>query len=241
MKLKDKSIWKLAALALVIGLLGGVVSAALIAPLFIKPGPQGLQGEQGAQGEQGQQGPQGSQGEQGTQGPQGEQGSQGPEGEQGPQGPQGAQGQQGIQGPPGTNGTDAILQILQNRNDTQEDTGSYTEDQWFNMSEFDSSMRITINLQQNSKIFAQFSGTHYLDSPASIWIRIVVDSNYNSSKYMCSLLSPASGTFRLPGHVEFLTNPLNAGQHTIDVQFYREVGSPLILDRTLTVSEIASP
>jgi len=152
----------------------------------------------------------------------------------------GPQGEQGPQGIPGINGTDAILQILQNRNDTQEDTSSYTAMQWFNMSEFDSSMKITINIQQNSKIFAEFSGTHFLESPASIWVRIVVDNNYNSSTYMCSLLSPASGQFRLPGHTEFLTNPLDAGQHTIDVQFLRESGSPDILDRTLTVTEIAS-
>jgi hypothetical protein len=221
--LKDRSFWKIAALALVIGFLGGVVSGALLAPLFAKPGPQGPEGEQGAQGPQG---PEGAQGEQGSQGLQGPQGDVGPQGEQ---------------GFPGIDGTDAILQILQNRNDTQEDTSSYTEGQWYNMSEFDASMRITINIQNDSKIFAQFSGTHYLDSPASIWVRIVADSTYNSSKCMCSVLSPASGTFRLPDHVEFLTNPLNAGQHTIDVQFYRELGSPLILERTLTVMEVTTP
>ncbi len=205
MTLKDGSIWKIVALALAIGLLGGAIGGALIAPFFVIPGPVGLQGPEGPQGSQG---------------------------EQGPQGPQGI---------PGINGTDAILQILQSRNDTQEDIGIYTEDQWFNMSEFDFSMRVSINIQQDSKIFAQFSGTYYLSSQASIWIRIVVDSNYNSSRYMCSLLTPASGTFRLPGHIEFLTNPLNEGQHTIDVQFYRESGSPLILDRTLTVMEITTP
>jgi len=216
----------------VIGLVGGAVSGALISPLLTKPGPKGPQGEQGLEG------PQGEQGSQGPPGEQGEQGLQGPQGEEGPQGLQGPQGEQGF---PGIDGTDAILQILQSRNDTQEDTSGYTEDQWFNMSEFDSSMRITINIQNNSRIFAQFSGTHYLSSPASIWIRVVVDNSYNSSEYMCSLLSPGSGTFRLPGHIEFLTNPLDQGLHTIDVQFYREAGSPLILERTLTVMEITTP
>jgi len=200
---KDTYSWKFVILALVIGFLGGILGAALIAPLFLKPGPEGPQGLQGLQG---------------------------------PQGPEGPLGPQGI---PGINGTDSILQVLQNRNATQKDIGGYNLTQWFNMSDFDSSMKMTINIQQNSKIFAQFSGTHSLDAPASLWVRIVVDNNYNSSIYECSLGPPASGTFTMPGHIEFLTDSFNAGQHTIDVQFLREQGSPLlILDRTLTVMEI---
>jgi len=164
-------------------------------------------------------------------GPQGEQGSQGPQGETGPQGPQGI---------PGANGTDSILQMIQNRNDTQVEISGYTEMQWYNISEFDLSMKITINVQQNSKIFAQFSSTHQLEPPESIWIRIVVDNNYNSSRYICSTGPPASGTYKMTGHIEFLTNSLNAGTHTINVQFLIEAGSPDILDRTITVIEIAS-
>ncbi len=170
-----------------------------------------------------------------------EPGPEGPQGEQGLEGPQGPQGAQGERGFPGIDGNDTILQILQSRNDTQEDTGGYTEGQWFNMSEFDSSMRMIISVQNNSRIFAQFSGTHYLSSPASIWIRIVVDNSYNSSEYMCSILSPGSGPYKLPGHIELLTNPLDQGLHTADVQFHRETGSPLILTRTLTVMEITTP
>jgi len=101
-------------------------------------------------------------------------------------------------------------------------------------------MEITINVQQNSKIFAQFSSTHEVEPPASIWVRIVVDNNYNSSTYICSTGPPASGVYKLLGHIEFLTNSLNAGSHTINVQFLTEIGSPIILDRTLTVIEIAS-
>lgn len=170
----------------------------------------------------------------------------GPQGEQGPEGPQGLQGEQGAQGPEGpqgiagVNGTDTILQIIQKRNDTQVDTSSYTVMQWYNLSDFDSSMKITINVQQNSKIFAQFSGVHSLESPASIWVRIVVDNNYNSSRSICAVGPPSSGTYKMTGHIEFLTNLLNAGSHTIDVQFLKESGSPGILDRTLTVIEIAS-
>jgi len=216
---QDTYTWKVVVLALVIGLLGGVVGAALIGPLFVKPGPQGPEGEQGTTGLQGEQGPQGL------------------------QGPQGAQGLQGIPGTNGTNGTDAILQILQNRNETIVDTSSYTAMQWFNMSTFDPSMKIVVNIQQNSKIFAQFSSTHSLDAPASIWVRIVVDNTFNSSVYKVSLGPPSSGAFTIPGHIEFLTNPLNAGQHTIEVQLLREnlPGSTRILDRTLTVTEITSP
>ncbi|MBE0512213.1 collagen-like protein [Candidatus Bathyarchaeota archaeon] len=155
-------------------------------------------------------------------------------------GPQGERGEQGPQGIAGVNGTDSILQIIQNRNDTRADISGYTAMQWRNMSDFDSSMKITINVQQNSKIFAQFSSTHTLQPPASIWVRIVVDNNYNSSMYMLSVGPPASGTYKMAGHVEFLTDSLNAGSHTINVQFLRETGSPEILDRTLTVIEIAS-
>ena len=223
MSVQDTHTWKAVVLALVIGLLGGALGGALIAPMFAKPGPQGEQGPTGLQGTQGLLG------------------EQGPQGTQGLQGVQGLGGVQGLQGNPGVNGTDAILQILQNRNNTQVDTSSFTAMQWFNMSEFDSSMKMTISTQQNSKIFAQFSATHEWSAQSSIWVRIVIDNNLNSSIYKCSSGPPSSGTFRIPGHLEFLTSPLNAGQHTIDVQFQREQGSPLILDRTLTVTEIASP
>jgi len=207
---QDKYTRKVLILALVIALLASVLGTALTAQIFIKPGPQG------------------------------EQGPQGPEGSQGEQGPQGAQGEQGPQGIAGVNGTDSILQILQNSNNTQVDTSGYTAMEWYNMSDFDPAMKITINVQQNSKIFAQFSSTHTLQPPTSIWVRIVVDNYYNSSIYICSTGPPASGTYKMSGHIEFLTNSLNAGWHTINVQFLREVGSPIILDRTLTVIEVAS-
>lgn len=206
--------WYLIVLALVIGLLASVMSSVITAKMMIEPGPQG---------------PQGTQGEQGPAGPQGEKGDTG---DTGPQGPQ------GLQGIAGTNGTDSILQIFQNRNNTEVDVGSYTLMQWHNFSDFDSAMKITINVEQNSKIFVEFSNTHTLDPPASIWVRIVVDNVYNSSMYMCSTGPPASGTYKMPGHIEFLTSSLNAGLHIINVQFLREIGSPITLGRTLTVIEI---
>lgn len=226
MKIQNGDTLKIIVLVLVVGLIAGIIGGVLAAPFFAQPGPQGLQG---LQGERGLQGPQGTQGLQGEPGPQGEQGLQGP------------QGPQGIQGIPGAAGTDAVLQIIQNRNETDKDVTSFTAMQWFNMSEFDGFMNVTLTIQQDSRILVQFSSTHSLSSPASIWVRIVVDNALNSTVYVCSIGPPSSGVFRIPGHVEFLTDALVAGQHTINVQFLRENGSPAILDRTLTVMEIASP
>jgi hypothetical protein len=208
MQSRDTRTWKIIVLALIIGLLGGVVSAALIAPLFVKPGPQG---------------------------------------DTGLQGPQGEQGEQGSQGNPGTNGTDAILQILQNRNDTAVDISDpalgYTVSEWFNMSDFDLSMKMTISIQQDSKIFVQFSSSHTLSSGASILVKIVVDNLYNSSIYKASSPSPpSSGTYSFPAHIEFLTGALSSGQHAIEVQFQRDATGPSTqLERSLTVTEITTP
>lgn len=165
----------------------------------------------------------------------------GPEGPQGPQGEQGEQGPEGPQGISGINGTDSILQVLQNRNGTQIEISGYAELQWHNLSDFDASMETVINIQENSRIFAQFTCTHQLDPPATVWVRIVIDNNYNSSTYICSVGPPASGTYAKVGHIEFLSDSLNAGSHTIKVQFQRELaGSQSMLDRVLTVFEIAS-
>jgi len=164
----------------------------------------------------------------------------GPQGEQGPQGETGLQGSQGPQGIPGVDGADSILQMIQNSNDTQVELSGYTLMQWYNISDFDISMKITINVQQNSRMFAQFSSTHQLEPPETIWTRIVVDNNLNSSRYICSTGPPASGVYKMTGVIEFLTDSLNAGTHTVNVQFLIETGSPHILDRTLTVIEIAS-
>jgi hypothetical protein len=205
---RDTRTWKVIVLALIIGLLGGVVSAALVAPLFVKTGPQG---------------------------------------ETGLQGPQGERGEQGQQGNPGTNGTDAILQILQNRNSTAVDISDpalgFTVSEWFNMSDFDASMKMTINIQQNSKILVQFSSSHTLSSGASILVKIVLDNLYNSTIYKASSPSPpSSGTYSFPAHIEFLTGPLSSGQHTIEVQFQRDMTGPSTqLARTLTITEITTP
>lgn len=130
--------------------------------------------------------------------------------------------------------------MMQMRNSTEVSTDTYNVTQWFNLSDVDASMEITLDVQQDSRIFAQFSTSHTLEPPSSIWVRIVVDGGFNSSTYMCSTGPPASGTYKIPGHIEFLTDPLDAGFHTVNVQFLREVGTPTINERTLTAIEIAT-
>ena len=167
-------------------------------------------------------------------------GPEGLAGVQGPQGEQGPTGTQGLQGIPGANGTNSVLQIVQKKNDTTLDTSGYTAMQWFNMSESDASMEIIMNIQQDSRVFAQLSMVASLAAPGSLWVRIVVDNSLNSSVVMSSVGPPSAGVFRLTSHTEFLTDQLSSGQHSIKVQFLREGGSPLILSRVLTAMELTS-
>jgi len=204
---------------LVLGLLLGLVGGVLGALFFAKSGPQGEQGAQGLQGLQGVQGLQGIQGLQGD---------------------QGVAGADGSQGVPGVNGTDAILQIRHNANSTAQATSSYTAMLWRNMSVFDPSMNMSVTVQQNSRVFVQFSATLSMEAPGSMWIRILVDNSFNSTLSIVSVGPPSAGTFRLSSHIEFLTGSLASGQHRIDVQFLRESGSPILLDRSLTFMELAT-
>ena len=208
--------------SIILGLIGGVTSSFLAA----KPGPQGEQGPPGKDGVDGQDG---SQGPVGPAGPQGEQGLLGPEGEQGPQ---------GVQGIPGTDGSNSVIQAIQNKNTTILDTQSYTSMQWANISDLDSTMMININVQQNSRLLIQFSASISIDPPGSLQTRIVLDNNYNSTVSKNSVSSSSTGIITFPNHIEFLTDPLNSGSHTINLQILRENGSPIILDRTFTVIEI---
>lgn len=207
--------------SLILGLIGGTIGAVI----FARQGPQGTQGLPGPQGLQGKTGPQGTAGATGATGATGQ---------------QGAQGTQGLQGISGTNGTNSILQIVQHSNSTAQNIGGYTTMQWSNMSGFDSSMAITINVQQNSKLFVQFSATISLEPPGSAWVRIVVDNIVNSTVSMSSVGPPSAGTFKFPSHIEFLTDAMSGGVHSIQVQFLRENGSPIILDRTVTAMEVMS-
>jgi hypothetical protein len=113
--------------------------------------------------------------------------------------------------------------------------------QWVNMSELDSSMMININVQQNSRLLIQFSASISITSPGSLQTRIVVDNFYNSTVSMISTGSSSTGIIKLPNHIEFLTDPLNSGIHTVNLQVLRENGSPIILDRTSAIMEITGP
>jgi len=211
--------------SIILGSVGGATSAFLAA----KPGPQG------------EQGPPGQDGLNGLDGPQGIMGPAGPQGEQGIPGPQGEQGIQGVQGIPGAEGSNSIIQTIQNRNTTIQETQSYPSMQWTNLSNSDISMMININLQQNSRLLIQFSASISIDPPGGLQTRIVVDNTYTSTVSMNSVGSSSPGIIKFPNHIEFLTDPLNSGSHTINLQILRENGSPTILDRTITIMEIAGP
>ena len=205
--------------SIALGSVGGVTSSFLAA----RPGPQGEQGPPGKDGVDGQDG------------------SQGPVGPAGPQGEQGLPGPQGAQGIAGTDGSNSIIQAVQNKNNTILDTQSYTSMQWANISDLDTTMRTNINVQQNSRLLIRFSASISIDPPGSLQTRIVVDNNYNSTVSENSVSSSSTGIITFPNHIEFLTDPLNSGTHTINLQILRESGSPTILDRTITIIEIAGP
>lgn len=111
---------------------------------------------QGAQGIKGDPGPQGERGVQGATGPTG---ATGPQGEPGPQGIQGEPGEPGPQGEPGVDGKNVILQIVQSQNVTSANLGAYDMNQWYNVSVFDGSMSLTFNVEDQSAIAVEFSGT----------------------------------------------------------------------------------
>lgn len=207
--------------SIILGFIGGTAGSVI----FSKPGPTGEQGPSGQDGLDGDQGPIGF---------------TGPQGEQGVIGPQGEQGIQGTQGLPGSDGSNSVIQIIQTKNDTIQSTQSLSTMQWFDMSLFDSSMSIDISVQQNSRLLIQFSASILIDPPGSLNTRIVLDDSANSSVSFNSVGSSSTGILKLPNHIEFLTNSLNAGTHTINLQVLRESGSVEILDRTLTIIEIAN-
>jgi hypothetical protein len=218
-EVSKKGLLPIVVAALIFCLIGGVLGAFI----FTKPGPEGPQGIQGIQGEQGEQGPQGIQGIQGEQG------------EQGPQGIQGIQGEQGEQG------LNSVIQTIQNQNENSDSLATYSQDVWYNMSVFDSSMRITMNIQNQSKIYAKFSSSNSLGAGSSLWLRISVDNQFNGTVSRSRVGSPATQNWILPCYIEFLTDSLSAGQHTIEIQFMIDSATVSILGRTLTVMELTSP
>jgi len=213
--------------ALIVGLISGLVGAYI----FAIPGPEGIQGIQGVQGptgDTGPMGPTGATGATGATGPTGETGPQGPEGIQGPIGPQ------GLQGEPGLNGTNTIQQMIVSQNLTLVSIDTiYTAAQWYNMSVFDSSMKTTFNVSDQSRILAEFAATVSLSS-SGIWFRIGVDNQYFSTECRAS----TSPNMDIPVYVKILTGSLSAGLHTIEVQFYRVNGITTIRDRSIYMTEL---
>ena len=228
---KRKAIATLAVIGLIAGIIGGVVAE----PFFAQQGPQGEQGPQGLQGPKGDTGDTGATGLTGATGATGATGDTGPQGPQGEQGIQGEIGPEGPQGEPGLDGADAIQQVVSNQNLTSASIGvNYNLTTWYNMTVFDSSMTITININDQSRIIAEFYTSAYLSS-SGIWVRIVVDNQYYSAVCYAS----SSPVMYLPMQSKILTESLSAGEHTIDVQFYRTSGSAtLLMDRLLIVSEL---
>ncbi len=161
-------------------------------------------------------------------------GPQGPQGEQGVQGPTGETGSQGVQGEPGFNGTNTIQQMIVSDNLTAINIDTtYAEAQWYNMSVFDSSMKAIFNVSDQSRILAEFATTVSLSS-SGIRFRIVVDNQYFSAECRAS----TSPNMDIPIYVKILTGSLSAGQHTIEVQFYRVSGITTLRDRAIYMTEL---
>jgi len=147
-------------------------------------------------------------------------------------------GSQGIQGEPGLSGSDSIIQVVKSQNLTTTSLVAYPSGQWHNMSLFDSSTRLTINVQNGSQISVRFLSSATISSSGTISLKIVVDNQYSSIVYNAGI-QPAV-TLTLPIQVEILTDALPAGEHTIEVQLLRNTGTQVLLERTLFVSEMTS-
>jgi hypothetical protein len=170
-------------------------------------------------------------------------GPQGPQGEQGLQGETGAQGSPGIQGPqgiPGVNGSNALIKVISRHNVTTASLDPYTVGQWLNMSIFDSATSVSINVQDGSRICAEFLSSVELSTVGAISLRIVIDNQFNSTVVSTEILSGPTVMLVVPIHVKILTDALPAGEHTIEIQFLRDAGAPILRERSIFVTEIAT-
>ncbi len=113
---------------------------------------------------------------------------------------------------------------------------NYNSSVWYDISVFDSSMTLTIDTSEQSRILAEFSTSVYISNSA-INFRVVVDNQF----YSTISYSSSNPPMNLPVQVTLLTSALPAGQHTIEVQFYRDSDSyPTLRDRFLMVTELPS-
>jgi hypothetical protein len=104
-------------------------------------------------------------------------------------------------------------------------------------------MKLVIDVQNQSRILAEFIGSVNLTSPASLWIRLVVDRHLYSivSTAAVGSIGPLTVSHSIPIQVKLLTGALSQGQHTIEVEFLRDEGTPVILGRSLYVTEFLTP
>lgn len=205
---------KVVASLAIVAIIAGLLGGLLGGLLFARTGPQGAQGVQGEQGAQGVQGEQGAQGLQGT---------------------------QGNQGQPGLNGSNSVLQMIQSQNATTTDLSAFAIDQWYNLSDLDSSMRLTINVQDQSRIHAEFLTSVSMPSEGNTSLKIVVDNQFNSSVCTAGIINVPALTITFPIKVEILTTALPAGLHTIEVQFLQQKGTSFLLERSFYATELTSP
>ena len=146
----------------------------------------------------------------------------------------GEEGEQGIQGEPGVDGINSIQQIISYQNLTSATIGdNFTPTQWYNISVIDTSMNQSLNISDQSRILAEFATTVSL-SNSGVWFRVVIDNQYISTVCYAS----SAPNMNLPINLKILTDPLSAGQHTIEVQFYRVSGTTTLLDRSLYLTEL---
>jgi hypothetical protein len=159
----------------------------------------------------------------------------------GAQGEQGLQGIQGEQGPQVEPGISPILQMIQIQNITEASLADYNAKEWYNMPVVDDSMHLTVTINDQSRICAEFLTSVYLgDSWGSfwnrVWLRVVVDNQYFSTVSYVSGLP----NMYMPVQVKILTDTMSAGEHTIDAQFYRVNGLPTLMDRSLSATELTA-
>lgn len=66
-----------------------------------------------------------------------------------------------------------------------------------------------------------------------------MDNEHFSIISYAGIIGTAAPDLYLPVQLNIFTGPLSAGEHTIEVQFYRVSGSPTLMERVLAAAEIA--
>jgi hypothetical protein len=101
-------------------------------------------------------------------------------------------------------------------------------------------MSASINVQNGSRICAEFLSSVELSTVGAISLRIVVDNQVHSTVVSAEILSGPTVTLVLPIYVKIMTDPLPGGEHTIEIQFFRDAGAPILRERSIFVTEIVA-